>query len=125
MFQIDWQSGIPAYEQIVKAVVKLKAIGALKSGDKLPSVRQTATELGINPNTVQKAYLLLEQRGFIYSISGKGSFLTENEQSTSATLKMAEDELLKCAVSVAGMGLSLETAVETVKAAYKKGGITL
>ena len=62
MIQIDWKSGIPAYDQIVSGFIRLKAIGAMLPGEKLPSVRSLAMQLGVNPNTVQKAYLILEEK---------------------------------------------------------------
>ena len=59
MIQIDWKSGVPAYDQIVSGIIKLKALGVLKPNDKLPSVRNFALKLGVNPNTVQRSYLIL------------------------------------------------------------------
>ena len=78
MIQIDWKSGVPAYEQIVDSIIKLIAAKAFKEGDKLPSVRSLAYKMGINPNTVQKAYIILEARGITYSVKGKGIFIAEN-----------------------------------------------
>ena len=54
MIQIDWQSRTPIYDQLIRGVVRLKALGVLQPGDKLPSVRSLAAQLGVNPNTVQK-----------------------------------------------------------------------
>ena len=65
MLQVDLQSRTPIYEQLIRGIVRLKALGVLQPEEKLPSVRQLATSLGINPNTVQKAYQLLEQDGVI------------------------------------------------------------
>ena len=62
MIKIDWQSGVPIYDQIVSGFIRLRAIGALQAGDKLPSVRSMAVKLGVNPNTVQKAYIILENK---------------------------------------------------------------
>lgn len=78
MFSIDFQSRIPIYEQIVNQVEKYITIGILNSNEQLPSVRQIAFELGINPNTIQRAYTELERRGIITSVVGKGSFVTDN-----------------------------------------------
>ena len=79
MIPIDYRSGEPLYDQIVSGVLRLKAVGALLPGDKLPSVRALALEIGINPNTVQKAYGILESNGVICTMAGKGSFVSQDE----------------------------------------------
>lgn len=78
MFAIDFQSRIPIYEQIVSQVERFIVSGILKSNEQLPSVRQIAFDLGINPNTIQRAYAELERKGIIISAIGKGSFVTDN-----------------------------------------------
>ncbi|MCH5349967.1 MAG: GntR family transcriptional regulator [Oscillospiraceae bacterium] len=76
MFNIDLQSRTPIYEQLYKKVVELILKNELKPGDKLPSVRELAKSLGVNPNTVSKAFQLLERDKFIYSLVGRGSFIS-------------------------------------------------
>lgn len=76
MLRIDYKSGLPIYDQIYRGIVKMAAAGAFGGDGQLPSVRSVAQELGVNPNTVQKAYGLLERDGVICSLPGKGSFLT-------------------------------------------------
>ena len=76
MYSIDLQSRIPIYEQLYKKVVELVLKGELKAGDKLPSVRELAKNLGVNPNTVSKAFQLLERDNVIYSLAGRGSFVS-------------------------------------------------
>lgn len=66
----------PIYEQIVEKMSELMIRGALSENSPLPSVRNLAAELSINPNTVQRAYIELEREGYIYSIKGKGSFVS-------------------------------------------------
>lgn len=78
-FQIDPLSRVPLYEQLKKQVLKLGALGLLDPEEPMPSVRQLAAELGINPNTVQKAYCELEREELIITVPGKGSFLTSTE----------------------------------------------
>ena len=75
MLTIDLQSRQPIYEQLIYRMSELVALGALAPGEQLPSVRALARDLGINPNTVQKAYQELERRGVICSVAGKGSFI--------------------------------------------------
>ncbi len=75
MFTLDYKSRKPIYDQLCEAVERMAACGVLESGSRLPSVRSLAEELAINPNTVQKAYRMLEHNGVIQTVPGKGSFL--------------------------------------------------
>lgn len=77
MFQIDSASRVPIYEQLKTSVIQLALSGVLKPDDQLPPVRALALQLGINPNTVAKAYKMLETEGYTYSVTGKGSFISE------------------------------------------------
>lgn len=75
---IDYNSKIPVYEQVVNEVEKLVILNILKPNEQIPSIRDLAIELSINPNTVKKAYDVLENKGIIVSRSTKGSFISEN-----------------------------------------------
>ena len=75
MIILDYQDRRPIYEQITEKFRTLIYQGALPAGSRLPSVRQLAMELSINPNTIQRAYMTLEQEGLIYPVKGKGNFL--------------------------------------------------
>lgn len=77
MFHIDQQSRVPLYQQLKRQVLSLAAVGILKENEQMPSVRKLASDLGINPNTVQKAYSELELEGLIYTLPGRGSFLAD------------------------------------------------
>lgn len=77
MFSIDLQSRTPIYEQLYKKITELILKGELKPNDKLPSVRELAKLLGVNPNTVSKAFQTLEHDKIIYSLAGRGSFVAE------------------------------------------------
>lgn len=77
--KINLQSGIPLYQQLKRSFHRMAALGVIRAHEQLPPVRQLATELGINPNTVQKAYRELEQEGLIYAVTGKGNFLAEQK----------------------------------------------
>lgn len=79
MFIIDTQSKLPIFEQLKKQILEFITIGILSPNDKLPSVRSLASQIGVNPNTVSKAYQELEAQGFIYSEKGKGCFISDNE----------------------------------------------
>ena len=81
MISIDYRSGKSIYEQIADEFERLISQGILVSDSQLPSVRQLAVELSINPNTIQKAYSELEKRGLIYSVRGKGNFVAAESES--------------------------------------------
>lgn len=87
MISLNYRDARPIYEQIKNGLKRLIVTGALKEGDKLPSVRSLATELAINPNTIQKAYNELENEGYIYSVPGKGSFASGDAERTSGARK--------------------------------------
>lgn len=74
---IDVKNRMPIYEQLVENISKMVLSGVFMPNDPIPSVRQLASELGINPNTIQKAYSELERRGIIYSVKGRGSFVSD------------------------------------------------
>ena len=74
MIKIDYRDARPIYEQVVDGIEGLALRGALPADTQLPSVRQLAMELSINPNTIQRAYGELERRGVIYAAKGRGNF---------------------------------------------------
>ena len=78
MFSVDFMARKPLYEQIYLSTVNLISHGVLAPNEKLPPIRSVASELGINPNTVTKAYQMLEKDGYIYSTVGRGSFVSPN-----------------------------------------------
>ena len=79
MVTINYKDGRPFYEQVKEDLRRLVVSGVLRPGDKLPSVRELAGQLAINPNTIQRAYRELETEGYIVSVPGKGSFAAERE----------------------------------------------
>lgn len=121
MITIDYKSRVPIYDQITAGIIRLKAVGVLKPGDKLPSVRSLAIKLGINPNTVQKAYAILEADGVIYSVSGKGSFISDDSRAAEAILNAAKDDFRIAAETAQRMGLDLNTLTEILNETYKGG----
>lgn len=77
MITIDYQDKRPLYEQVVEKIEQLIVKGILPENEKIPSVRSLAVELSINPNTIQRAYAVLEQNGFIYTVKGRGNYVSE------------------------------------------------
>ncbi len=78
MFAIDPMSQQPVYEQLVDEVERFVLLGILKSGSALPSVRSLSVSLSVNPNTIQKAYSELTSRGVVFSVPGKGCFVSSD-----------------------------------------------
>ncbi|AFS71600.1 MULTISPECIES: GntR family transcriptional regulator [Exiguobacterium] len=77
MFTVDPKSSAPIYEQLVAQIIRAIARGLLRSGEQMPSVRELASNLLVNPNTVSRAYQELESRNFIVTMRGKGSFISD------------------------------------------------
>ena len=78
MISLNYRDARPIYEQVKEGLRHLMVTGGLQAGDKLPSVRSLATSLAINPNTIQKAFAVLEQEGYIFSVKGRGNFVSES-----------------------------------------------
>ena len=79
MITLNYRDARPIYEQVCDGLRRLIVSGAIADGDKLPSVRALATQLAINPNTIQRAYAELEAEGYIYSVAGRGSFVSAGD----------------------------------------------
>ncbi|MEA4853263.1 MAG: GntR family transcriptional regulator [Christensenella sp.] len=90
MITLEASSKTPIYEQIIEGVKALVMMGKMHPHEQLPSVRRLARELGINPNTVQKAYARLRGENLIYSVAGKGDFVADN---ASRIRDMKRDEI--------------------------------
>ena len=80
MIIIDYRDSRPIYEQVVEKFKLLILKGVLAQDEKMPSVRTLAMELSINPNTIQRAYVQLEDQGYIYTVKGRGNFVSDREQ---------------------------------------------
>lgn len=96
MISIDTRSRVPIYTQLEKQIIKLINLGVYETDSPLPSVRSMACELGINPNTVAKAYKELEQQGVVYTVAGKGLFVSSSDLSSvhKLTIKAAKNALI-------------------------------
>ena len=108
MISINNRDPRPIYLQIKESVVRLILSGALPTDEKIPSVRELAGSLAINPNTIQRAYRELEHEGFIYSVTGRGSFvapLSEVDQGR-RTAKLAQ--FREIARELMGLGMSAQ-----------------
>ena len=118
MIAIDLQSRVPIYEQLGGKICELAVIGELQPNGQLPSVRTLARELGINPNTVQKAYQDLEREGIIYSVAGRGSFLSDRTQLSAHLERQYLGKISQAAAQARQCGISLELALTAIRKAY-------
>lgn len=109
---IDYQDGRPIYEQIVTQYQMLILRGILEKDEQLPSVRSLAMELSANPNTVQRAYQELERDGYIYSVKGKGSFVSAVEQLRKARIERIRKGILDLLREVEELGISPGTFLQ-------------
>lgn len=112
MFDIDLQSRVPIYEQLYKKTLELVIKGVLKENSQMPSVRSLAKELGVNPNTVAKAYQELERNGVIYSLSGRGSFISKITRDSLKEFALADfDEAAREALKA---GVNAQDLIERI-----------
>ena len=122
MILLDYTSRQPIYEQLYNSFAKMAALGVMHKGEQLPSVRVLAQSLGINPNTVQKAYQLLERDGIIYSIPGKGSFIGETSHLERERFEAAEE--LKKAIERAQKASLTHEEIRGLVEETLKGGLS-
>lgn len=121
MFFIDSQSRKAVYEQLCEQAERLIAAGLLKAGEPMPSVRSLSVSLGVNPNTIQKAYTELDRRGLIYSSPGKGCFVSDNAASVVREEKIRQlGEVEALAASFAAAGVEKSIFMEAVDNGYRK-----
>ena len=92
MINLDYQNRTPIYEQIVLEIERYVVLGILKPKEQIPSIRELASNLGINPNTVKKSYDILETKKIIQTISTKGTFITD---STTEVIKNKKEDILE------------------------------
>ena len=119
MFQLDLKSGVSICDQIVNGFIKLKALGLISGGDQMPSVRSLALKFSVNPNTVQKAYAILESGGIIYSVKGRGSFVSEDDRATNAVIDKAKTDFSSAVKSALGLGLDYDSLLQIINDIYK------
>ncbi|MGI9951871.1 GntR family transcriptional regulator [Moorellaceae bacterium AZ2] len=124
MFQLDFRDRRPLHEQIKEQVKKLIITGVLRPDERIPSVRELAQMLTVNPNTIQKAYKELEAEGYIYSIRSKGSFVAHRDRTA---LHLRREELLRelerNVAELMYLNEPMEHLLEAVRTIYKKGGL--
>ncbi|GLB59506.1 GntR family transcriptional regulator [Cytobacillus sp. NCCP-133] len=116
MFELDVRSRKPIYEQLVERLKELIITEVLKADEQLPSVRMLAQQLTINPNTIQKAYRELESQGYIYSIKGKGSFVSPaTPNQNSEKIIKVKTELSKLISEALYLGITADELFKMIK----------
>ncbi|MBE7034786.1 MAG: GntR family transcriptional regulator [Ruminococcaceae bacterium] len=119
MIQIDYRSQKAMYEQVRDEIKKLIMKGILKVDEAIPSVREIAGTLAINPNTIQRAYRELENEGFVYSVKGKGTFVSPREDAEQTErIEELMSQFTACAAELLYLGVSKESLLERLE----KGG---
>ena len=108
MISLNYRDTSPIYEQIKSGFVTMILTGALTEDEKLPSVRELAMELAINPNTIQRAYRELERDGYIYSVAGKGSFVSGGMDARNKRINECKAVLTDTVRELRSLGVSVE-----------------
>lgn len=111
MIVLNTRDPKPIYEQITNNLRRLIASGGIAPGERLPSVRELATRLTINPNTIQRAYRQLEQEGYIFSLPGKGCFAAEGSAPRQDRLRMLWLQLEAAAAELRLAGISQQELI--------------
>lgn len=120
MILLDYRDKRPIYEQVVDKLERLIIGGGLEANYKMPSVRSLALELSVNPNTVQRAYAQLEQDGYIYTVSGRGSFVAHECEWRSGKLKELTKELEELLLKGMEAGMTRDMTLEIVNKTFKE-----
>ena len=118
MVHLDYRSARPIYAQIMDGLKEQVSAGVLRPGDKLPSVRELAAELAINPNTIQRSYRQLEMEGWIVTVPGKGCFVCNDERVAEEEKKQLLAAFDAAAESLLAFGFSRDQLI----ARLQKGG---
>lgn len=122
MIILDYHDRRPLYEQITEKFRILILRGAISPGEKMPSVRQLAVELSMNPNTIQRAYMELEQEGLIYPVKGRGNFVADTEQIRRKSLEDYRQELKEVIRKGMELGIKEEELLYIVRNCCKEEG---
>ena len=115
MFAINYRDSRPIYEQIKDELRKMIISGVFAPDEKLPSVRELAQQLAINPNTIQRAYRELEAEGYICSVPGRGSFVRERSDAAAARRRQLLEQFDAFTAELKLLGLSGEDLAERVR----------
>lgn len=120
MILLDYRDKRPIYEQVQEKLERLITSGALEADSKMPSVRNLAIELSVNPNTIQRAYTQLEQDGYIYTVSGRGSFVAPAAEWLESRRRKILEEWQRLTAQVKETGITKEQLIQQLEGIYKE-----
>ncbi len=115
MILIDYRDTRPIYEQVVDKFKMLILRGVLHPNDKIPSVRNLAVDLSINPNTIQRAYAELERQGYIFTVKGRGNFVADNKQLLDQYKDQLFASLRELCEAAFAVGMTEEEIIQNIK----------
>ncbi len=121
MFQLNYRDSRPIYEQIKEQLRKLIVTQAIQPDEKITSIREVATGLAINPNTIQRAYRELESEGYIYTIAGKGSFAAPRQDIDTKREGELLTQLDEIVTELSFLGYTTDTLLKRMENLMKKG----
>jgi GntR family transcriptional regulator len=120
LLTLNYRDSRPIYEQIKDELRRLIVTGVMGVDEKLPSVRALATQLSINPNTIQRAYNDLENEGYIYSVPGKGSFTAGNAGAGQARRQSLLEKMTELLRELRYLGVGREELEQLIKEEYDR-----
>ena len=123
LISIDYQDKRPIYEQITEKLKNLIVKGVLAENDKIPSGRNMAIEMSINPNTIQRAYQELERDGYIYTVKGRGNFVSPKDGWKEDKLSEALKDFENKAAELYHLGVTAEKLHDSIDTRLKKEGM--
>ena len=115
MVNLDYRDARPIYLQICEGFRQQILAGVLQKDDRMPSVRELATQLAINPNTIQRAYRELESQGWVVSVPGKGSFVAGVSEKGEGPSRQLLQEFDNLCARLTAMGISRQTLIRRVE----------
>lgn len=125
MILIDHKDRRPIYEQVIERFQQMILCGALQSNAPMPSVRNLAMEMSLNPNTIQRAYQELERTGYIYTIKGKGSFVSETATAAANKRQQIQKEMQTLVNKALLAGISAQELQEMLTVSIQNSNVVM
>ena len=122
MIVLDYRDKRPLNEQVAEKIMNLIVQGGLSPGEKLPSVRNLAVDLSVNPNTVQRAYSFLEEKGYITTITGRGNYVSEERSWKEGLKSEVLTEVKEVIGKAKAAGIKLDEALGCVREVFERDG---
>lgn len=122
MISLNYRDARPIYEQIYDELRRLVISGAVGQDERLPSVRELAAKLAINPNTIQRAYRELENEGYICTVPGKGSFVSFSKDAALRRVDELINKMAEILVELKGLGSTRELLIKQIDKVFEEDG---